>query len=121
MRLISDELLSTSVGDARYKTLEAVIAPTLLNGWVDYGGGFGNAEYYKTPQGEVVSQGMVKSGVISADIFVVPAGYRPVANEVYAAQSNSLFGVMIVGSAGGVRADTGSNISFSINARWRAA
>jgi hypothetical protein len=67
------------------QALEAVIAPTLLNGWVNYDDGttFRTAAYWKTPQGVVQMRGMIKNGTLNADAFVLPAGYRPSTNSAF--------------------------------------
>ena len=66
------------VGDAAW------IAPTLLNGWVDFAGGFAAAGYRKT--GRVVYiQGFIKSGTttINTVLFTLPTGYRPADELVF--------------------------------------
>ena len=52
-------------------------APTLLNSWVNYGGAWDTAGYRKDGQGVVYLKGLVKSGTTSANLFVLPSGYRP--------------------------------------------
>lgn len=57
----------------------AWIAPTLLNGWVNQGGGFETAGYRKNSLGVVEVKGALKNGV-AADatvLFLLPDGYRP--------------------------------------------
>lgn len=87
MRLVSDPLISQSAADARYKTLEAVIAPTLLNGWVNTGAGDHEAGYFKSPQGMVTNQGKIQGGVASTIAYVIPAGYNPAGQMEIAAIS----------------------------------
>lgn len=62
-----------SVGDASWKPL------TLLNGWVNYLGGYSNAEYRKTKSGVVILRGLISSGTatIGTPIATLPEGYRP--------------------------------------------
>jgi hypothetical protein len=116
MRLISDELLSTSVGDARYKTLEAIIAPTLLNGWVNYDTAIrAPAGYYKTPQNELVVQGFIKNGTIGLSAWVTAVGYRIEKDvEAVPAVSNALFAYLTLESNGNVRPQVGSNVWFAM-------
>lgn len=52
-------------------------APTLLNSWADYGNGYNPAGYYKDSFNIVHLRGMVKSGAVATNIFVLPTGYRP--------------------------------------------
>lgn len=55
--------------------------PTLNSPWINYGGGFGGARYYKDDFGKVTIEGMIQattgsptSGVV---VFTLIAGYRP--------------------------------------------
>jgi hypothetical protein len=56
---------------------QAFIAPTLLNSWVNFGSGYQEVGYMKDSMGFVHIRGMIKSGTLSANIFILPAGYRP--------------------------------------------
>jgi hypothetical protein len=53
------------------------IAPTLENGWVNFGGEWTPAGYIKDALGFVHIQGTIKSGTSGKAAFVLPAGYRP--------------------------------------------
>jgi hypothetical protein len=53
------------------------IAPTLLNSWANYGGGYSNAGFYKDPFGRVHLRGAVAGGTATGVIFTLPEGYRP--------------------------------------------
>lgn len=62
--------------------LEAIVAlnwlvPTLVNSWVNFGGGQQDAEYTKDVFGWVHIRGCVKSGTTGNTIFTLPVGYRP--------------------------------------------
>lgn len=65
-------------------------APTLLNGWQDYGGDYSPAGYFRDKNGIVHLRGLVKGG--SGAIFVLPEGYRPAYREIHAAVSNNTLG-----------------------------
>jgi hypothetical protein len=98
------------------------IAPTLLNSWVNFGGGFNNAGYYKDPFGVVRLRGMVKSGVVGNAVFNLPAGYRPANEELFVAISNGALGRVDVYPSGDVGATSGSNAWFSLDGlTFRAA
>lgn len=60
------------------KQQENWIAPTLLNGWVDYGGAAESCGYYKDSLGVVHLKGLIRSGAttIGTVIFNLPLGYR---------------------------------------------
>jgi hypothetical protein len=60
------------------------IAPTLLNGWVNFGGGFTNAGYRKVGS-RVFIRGSLKDGTTTSltAVLALPAGYRPTADCVF--------------------------------------
>jgi hypothetical protein len=64
---------------------EARIAPSLLNGWVNYGGNYLPASYWKDKNGVVHLSGLIKNGTTAAGttLFVLPAGYRPAGVEIH--------------------------------------
>lgn len=102
--------------------VEAWQTPTLINGWVNYGGGFTNVGYYKD-RDRVYLTGMIKSGAGPGNnIFILPAGYRPIARKLFDAISSGTQGRVDVDAAGNVIFMQGSNswvsldeISFRIN------
>lgn len=62
-------------------TSSAALIPTLNSPWINYGGGFGGARYYKSADGVVHIEGLIQapggsstSGVV---LFTLLAGYRP--------------------------------------------
>ena len=57
--------------------LEDVIAPTLLNSWVNFDGGYLQAGYFKDGSGRIYLQGLIKSGTVGSAAFNLPVGYRP--------------------------------------------
>jgi hypothetical protein len=59
-----------------HATTEAWIAPTLLNGWTNYGQTWTTAAYRKDAHGVVHLKGLVQGGTVSA-VLTLPAGYRP--------------------------------------------
>lgn len=82
--------------------LEAVTAPTLLNGWLDYGSAFQTAGYYKDGLGIVHLTGVVKSGTAGATIFTLPSGYRPAANQQQPAAASGGYATCRINSDGSV-------------------
>ena len=56
--------------------------PTFQSGWVNYGGVFNPAGYFKDSLGIIHLRGLVKNG--SGTIFTLPAGYRPAGRELHA-------------------------------------
>ena len=57
--------------------VESWISPSFQNGWVNYGGSYEPAGYYKDKFGVVYIKGLVKNGTLSSSIFTLPVGYRP--------------------------------------------
>lgn len=53
------------------------IAPTLLNGWVNYLQSRPTVGYMKDEFGFVHLKGMIKSGTVPSTAFILPKGYRP--------------------------------------------
>ena len=58
-------------------TVEDWTSATLKNGWVNYGGDYDIASFYKDPFGVVHFKGFIKSGSNNAVIFTLPTGYIP--------------------------------------------
>jgi hypothetical protein len=65
-------------------------APTLLNSWVNFGGSQATAGYYKDAFNRVHLKGFIKDGTatISTPLFVLPAGYRPLENHIFAVRAS---------------------------------
>lgn len=97
-------------------------APTLLNSWTNYGGGFSEAAYYKDSLGMVHLRGMVRGGAIGSNAFVLPVGYRPGATLYIAGvTSGSAVAIISVAPDGVVKFDQGSSAYVSLDtAHFRA-
>lgn len=70
---------------------EAVITPTLLNGWIDFGAPYGPVRYYKHG-GRVFLSGLAKNptaSAIPAVVFNLPAGYRPASTKLFIARNGA--------------------------------
>ena len=94
---------------------EAFIDATYLNSWVDYNATTHNkGGYFKSTDGIVHLQGMVKSGTINTPIFTLPTGYRPAKTLLFTVPSNGAFGVLEVQTDGDVVATTGNNTYVSL-------
>lgn len=90
------------------------ITPTLLNGWVNYGGGYAGAAYRRI--GNVVYvRGLVKSGTMGANVFELPTAWAPLERLIFPSVSNNAIGrVDVVQTTGGVNAQSGSNAWISL-------
>lgn len=90
------------------------ITPTLSGTWVDYGAPWQGAGYRKLNNEVVELRGLVRSGTIGTAIFVLPAGFRPAADEYFAVNSNGAFGTVSVDSSGNVTPQVGSTSYVSL-------
>lgn len=84
---------------------------TMQNSWVSYDTTvFYPAQYYKDRYGWVHLRGLVKNGTLNADLFTLPAGYRPTRRVVMSAFCDNLRMVLMIvnPSTGGVFAATGT-------------
>jgi len=104
-----------SVGDATWKPL------TLLNGWINYGGGYNNAEYRKTRSGVVILRGLIKSGTATTGthIGILPKGYRPIGGkELFTINKNpNVKGRVDVRSDDGT-SEAGAVVCINCDASW---
>lgn len=111
-----------TIADTANFTQEAATAPTLVNSWVDYGGGYQAASYWKDPFGNVHLRGLIKSGVVGSAAFTLPVGYRPPAYEQFAVDAAAAHGLLQVQSDGVVVPLVGSNTAFNLSGvTFRAA
>jgi hypothetical protein len=66
--------------------------PTFTNSWVAFGNaGYQNPQYRRNSMGRVEMRGLMKSGTVNTQAFLLPAGFRPVNGEIF-----------ITGASGGV-------------------
>jgi hypothetical protein len=92
------------------------IAPTYVNSWVDYAGGHFAGGYYKdSATGRVHLRGLIKTGTVAANAFVLPAGYRPSATCRFVCDTNGGGGVCTIDSSGNVYVAAGSNVYFCLD------
>ena len=121
MRLENGYRLRIKGGDVQIAQ-EGWIAPTLLNGWVNYSGTFNPAGYFKDSMGIVHLRGLVKNGT-AGDIFRLPAGYRPPRRELQAVQTyGDTIGRLDIFSDGRVYMNKGNKTWFSLDGvTFRAA
>ena len=92
------------------------ITPTLLNSWVDYGGGYTAIQYTKDNFGFVHLKGVAKDGTIGSDMFTLPAGYRLSERARFGIDTSSnAHGRCDIRADGGVNPAVGSNTYFSLD------
>ena len=78
------------------------IAPTLLNGWVNYGGINDTVAYFKDSLGMIHLKGFMSGGTLGVSAFLLPVGYRPLLAATFATVANNAIGAITVTSSGGV-------------------
>jgi hypothetical protein len=88
-----------------------------LNSWTNTAfGGYNTAGYMKDPLGWVHLKGLIKSGAMGSSAFLLPAGYRPAKNHVYAVASSTgganIYGGVDIGDSGNVVPFQGSNAGY---------
>ena len=93
----------------------AWIAPTLLNGWLNFGAPFAATAYLKDTVGFVHLKGTLKSGTMNTAMFTLPLGYRPAEDELVPADSGGSYGRVRVNADGTVVPTHGTNAAMSIN------
>lgn len=95
----------------------AWIAPTLQNGWVNYGPGDTTAGYLLDALGFVCLKGLLKSGTIGSAFFTLPVGFRP--SETYrfttATGGSSSASLVSVNPDGRVVCAIGSNTFVAVD------
>lgn len=109
------DVLTQRAGNMTGTAQDVPAAPTLTNGWANFGAPNGNASYYRDQFGVVRLAGVIKSGGIGSAAFVLPANCRPAATVRLATESNGALGVLTVDAAGNVTPATGSNVKFSLD------
>ena len=92
-------------------------APTLLNGWTNFsadGGIYEPAGYWKDKNDVVHLSGIIKGGTVTAGtaLFVLPEGYRPNKQEMFATASYNAFCRVDVAINGSVYVQYGGNTNW---------
>lgn len=101
------------------------VTPTLLNGWVAYGGSYRTVQYRRL-NNVVYVRGMMKGGTVTPGtvIFNLPAGFRPSAYDVHEAWGNggaipfevAPTGAVVIGDIPATTLRQSINITFPVDA-----
>jgi hypothetical protein len=107
----------------KWHNIGAAGEPPFQNGWVNYGGTFQVAAFYKDYLGTVHLTGLIKNGTLGQIGFTLPAGYRPAAYLYFPTLSNGILGGCRVAANGDVIIGSeGSNAWMSLDPiNFRAA
>lgn len=101
---------------------ESWTAPTLLNSWSNFGGGWTPARYMKDSHGFVHLDGLIANGTVPGAAFTLPAGYRPTEKCGFAVVANNAFGFVSIDAAGSVEVNSGNNTFVTLTGiSFRAA
>lgn len=115
-----DSLLESANAQAKQieakanKVQEDWIEPTLLNGWVNYGGGGELCAFMKDDFGFVHIRGLIKTGTLNTTVFVLPQNYRPIGVMDSPIACGSVYGRVNIGTDGLVKIIEGSNTRASL-------
>lgn len=91
--------------------------PTLLNSWANFGAPFQTAQYRKI--GDMVQlRGLIAGGTLGTNAFVLPSGFRPNAELIFASiqSSTANVGRVRILSTGGVVPSTSTDTPGATNA-----
>jgi hypothetical protein len=96
------------------------VTPALQNSWAVYGSPFGPPQYWLASDGTVRLMGAMKSGVLGAVAFTLPAGFRPSTNRRFVVSatnaSTDIFDTLSITSGGHVIIEaSGSNNYVSLD------
>lgn len=89
---------------------------TFLNAWVNFDTQR-PVNFYKD-RGRVYLEGIMKSGAVNTNAFILPVGYRPAhagAQLIVPVVSNGAFGVVLLGNDGTVNFGVGSNVYVDLS------
>lgn len=91
------------------------VAPTLLNGWANFGLGYNPAGYMLDGLGFVHLRGLIKLGGMHSPAFQLPPGCRPAFAEYMATIAGNAFASVTTTAAGDVIPWDGVNTWFSLD------
>lgn len=85
-------------------------AASFENSWVNFGGGYANAKYWFTRDGDVCIEGLVKNGsAANATIFTLPVGYRPAGNHIFSVDANASYSRALISTTGAITIHSGGS------------
>ena len=86
----------------------------LLNNWVNFGSPSAKIGYMKDSNGIVRLKGRVKGGDMNKEIFILPAGYRPIQQYAFLCPSSDVLGQITIDANGLVIPRLGGNTYFDL-------
>jgi len=128
---VSTSVHAKAAGSNAYQSLNTIyypnstatwITPTLVNNWVNYGGGFATAGYTRSTNetasgstGVVSLKGLIRSGSGSANVMTLPVGYRPKNRILYTTGSTGAYSRIDILPTGEVYTYTSNNTWLSLD------
>lgn len=110
--------VATKLTGAAITSADALI-PTLNSPWINYGGGFGGARYYKDAAGIVHIEGLIQAAPASptsgVTLFTLLAGYRPPDTVMFVTYNGGGAGRIDVDSSGNVIMQSGNTAFTSLS------
>lgn len=98
--------------EPNYRKVGGAGNPAFENSWVNYGSGWGEAAMWRDPLGFVHLRGLIKSGTVGTQAFLLPPGFRPGTNETFPTISNGAVGRVDVLTDGQVEPVSPSNNTY---------
>ena len=89
-------------------------AAAFENAWVDQGGAWDTAAYFKDAAGIVHIKGVIKNGTNALTAFTLPVGYRPKQTIYAASLCNGVIGNTIISENGTVAPNGANNTFYSV-------
>jgi hypothetical protein len=107
-----------------FTSLPASGTGSLQNDWVNYGGTFATAGYYKDSRGQVFLKGLIKNGTITTNttLFTLPTGFRPSETLIFDcltydnANAKYVIGRIDIQTNGNVTIQSGFNFFMTLDA-----
>jgi Tfp pilus assembly protein PilV len=91
------------------------VTPAILNGMVNFGGGFTTLQYGKTSDGVVMVKGLLKGGTVSngTKVFTLPSGFHPSSRMLLPSASNNHHARIDVDTNGNVYLMGGGDVNYT--------
>lgn len=110
---ISGKLTGSAITNAN------ALIPTINSPWINYGGGFGGARYFKDAAGVVHIEGLIQapggSSTSGVTLFTLLAGYRPADTMMFCTWNGGGAGRIDVDSSGNVIMQSGNTAFTSLS------
>lgn len=113
-----DATIATKLTGSAITNANALI-PTINSPWINYGGGFGGARYFKDAAGVVHIEGLIQapggSSTSGVTLFTLLAGYRPADTMMFCTWNGGGAGRIDVDSSGNVIMQSGNTAFTSLS------